>query len=100
MLKNYINCVHYGVARNFDWEGPEMETSCDVNFGGFFGNVITMTSLNWRHNQGRRQKSFQEGSNGKKRPKNSTIEPLPGGRGATEEKTEKYKKQNTENDTF
>jgi len=28
--------------------------------------------------QGRRQKNFQGGGNEKKRPKNSTIQPLPG----------------------
>jgi len=27
-----------------------MEESCDVNLLSFFGDVITMKSLNWRHN--------------------------------------------------
>jgi len=40
--------------------------------------------------QGREQKNFQ-GRRGatEKRPKNSTIKPLPGRRGATKKKTEK-----------
>jgi len=39
-----------GVARNFDWEGPKTEESCDINLVTFFDDAITMTSLKWRHN--------------------------------------------------
>jgi len=41
-----INIQHTtGVARNFDWEGPKMEESCDINLVTYFGDVITMASL-------------------------------------------------------
>jgi len=39
-----------GVARNFDWEGPKMKKICDVNLVTFFGDVVAITSLKWRHN--------------------------------------------------
>jgi len=39
-----------GVARNFDWEGPKMEKSCDFSLVTFFGDVIIVTSLKRRHN--------------------------------------------------
>jgi len=34
-----------GVTRNFNWEGPIIETSCNVSLVTFFGDVIKMTSL-------------------------------------------------------
>jgi len=34
-----------GVAKNFDWRGPKMETFCDAILVTFFGGVITTTSL-------------------------------------------------------
>jgi len=39
-----------GVARNFDWERPKIEKSCDLSLVTFIGDVITMTSLKWRNN--------------------------------------------------
>jgi len=37
------------VATNIVWERPKMEKSCDVSFVTFFGDVITMALLKWRH---------------------------------------------------
>jgi len=37
--------VSTDVARNFDWEGPKIEKSCDLSLVTFFGDVIKMTSL-------------------------------------------------------
>jgi len=39
-----------GVASNFDWEGLKIEKSCNISLVKFFGDVIAMTSLKWRHN--------------------------------------------------
>jgi len=40
--------IHTSIARNFDWEGPKIENSCDVNMVTFSvtnNNVVTeMTS--------------------------------------------------------
>jgi len=30
-----------GVTRNFDWKGPNMEKSCDVNLLTFLGDGVT-----------------------------------------------------------
>jgi len=38
-------CFFPGVTRNFDWEGPKMEKSCDVSLVTFIGDVLRMTSL-------------------------------------------------------
>jgi len=32
-----------GVVRNFDWERPKMEKSCNVILVTFFGDITTMT---------------------------------------------------------
>jgi len=34
-----------GVAKNFDWEGPKIEKSCNLSLVAFIDNVITTTSL-------------------------------------------------------
>jgi len=39
-----------GVSRNFHWEGPKMEKSCDLSLATFFSDLITATSLKWCHN--------------------------------------------------
>jgi len=39
-----------GVARNFDWEWPKIEKSCDAGLVTFFGDAVSMTSLKWRRN--------------------------------------------------
>jgi len=36
-----------GVARNFDWGGPTIETFCDVILMTFFSDVMAITSLKW-----------------------------------------------------
>jgi len=41
--------VNTGVARNFDWEGPKLKKNCDVILMTFFGDVMVMASLKWRH---------------------------------------------------
>jgi len=35
-----------GKARNFDWGGAQNRKFCDVSLVTFFGDVITMMSLN------------------------------------------------------
>jgi len=50
-LTSYIDT---GVARNFDWGGLEEISKWKKNlwryFSDVFGDIITMTSLKWRHN--------------------------------------------------
>jgi len=48
-----LSCVlpfRHWRTRNFDWEGPIIEKSCNVSLVTVFGDVITMTSLKLRHN--------------------------------------------------
>jgi len=40
--------IHTDVARNFDW-GAQNGKFCDVIMVTFFGDIMTMTSLKWRH---------------------------------------------------
>jgi len=39
-----------GVVRNLDWRRGKMKKICDVILVTFFGDIMTMTSLKWRHN--------------------------------------------------
>jgi len=44
--QQFINHSDTGVARNIDWEVPKLEK----NLCRYFGDVMVMASLKWRHN--------------------------------------------------
>jgi len=53
------------VARNFNWEGPKIESFCDDILVTFLSDVVVMMSLKWRHNSVAQERFFKRAGGSK-----------------------------------